>query len=343
MSREDEIIKERLKKIEELRKEKIDPFPTKFDKQNNALEIFEKYKKLKEEEKGKEKIILAGRLLTKRDLGKINFAHIQDETGKIQIVVSEDYSGKDIVNFFNKKLDTGDIVGVEGIPYKTKRGEISILAKKLILLTKSILPLPEKFHGLQDVEARYRQRYLDLITNPEVKNLFKKRCEFIKNIREFLDKNGFLEVETPVLELKTGGAEARPFITHHNTLDVDMYLRISLELYLKRLIIGGYEKVYELAKVFRNEGMSSEHLQEFTLLEFYWTWHDYNDLMDFTEKMIKEIIKKTFNTLKIKYKTHELDFSKSFQKYDYCELIKKKTGIDLLKEDTKEKVVNAIK
>lgn len=343
MSREKEIYKERLRKLKELKGGGINPYPTKFSKKNSVSEILKKYSKLKKSQTSKAKVSLAGRLLTKREFGKINFAHLQDETGKIQIVVSENNLGKEKTKFFIKKIDAGDIFGIEGNPGKTKTGEFSIIAQKITLLTKSLLPLPEKWHGLKDKEERYRKRYLDLITNQETKEVFIKRCEFIKNIREFLDNLGFLEVETPVLELKTGGAEANPFITHHNILDINMYLRISLELHLKRLMIGGYEKIYELAKVFRNEGMSREHLQEFTMLEFYWAWHNYDDLMKLTEKMLREITKKTFGTLKIKYKNKTLDFSKKFPRYDYVSLIKKEIGIDLLKENTKEKLVKAIK
>jgi len=326
---EKELIQQRKNKLKFFKQ----PYKYRYKKTHDAAEILKKYKK-------NQKVSIAGRIMSLRMMGKMSFGHLQDFTGKIQFLVI-----KDKINDFEKfkKLDIGDIIGINGTVFKTKTKEITVQAKEITLLTKSLRPLPSEWFGLKDAETRYRQRYLDLIVNKKSREVFKKRTEFIKNIRNFLEDNGFVAIETPVLELKTGGAEAKPFITHHNTLDINMYLRISLELHHKRLMVGGYEKLYEIGKVFRNEGMSTEHLQEFTLLEFYWAWNDYNSLMDLVEKMYKDAIKKTFGTLKIKYGKNTLDFSKKFPKYDYVTLVKKKTGIDLLKENIKEKLVKAIK
>ncbi|MBU1245386.1 MAG: lysine--tRNA ligase [Nanoarchaeota archaeon] len=337
---ENQLIAQRKQKLKNILDQGINPYPNKYKKTHSTLEILTENKKLKQGEKSKKKVSIAGRIMTQRIMGKASFAHIQDESGKIQIFATQD----DLKNYkLFKKLDIGDIIGCQGIIFKTKKGEISVWLKSFTLLTKSLRPLPEKWHGLKDSETKYRQRYLDLISNPEVRELFKKRTQFMNCFREYLDKNNFLEVETNTLKFKTGGAEAKPFKTHHNSLDIDAYLRISLELPLKRLMVGGYENIYEMAKVFRNEGMSTEHLQEFTMLEFYWAWHDYEDLMKFVEKMYKEAIKKTFKTLKIKYQNITLDFAKKWPKHDYVEIVKKKTGIDLLKENTKEKLIDAIK
>lgn len=264
-----EIIAIRHKKLNELKEQGKDPFEiVKYVKTHDTIDIFEKYQELE----GKT-VSLAGRIVSKRVMGKASFVHILDHKSKIQCYVRVNELGEDEYSEF-KKLDIGDIIGVTGEVFTTKKGEISIKLKEYILLSKSLLPLPEKFHGLRDLDLRYRQRYVDLIANPEVKETFVKRSKIITAIRTFLEKKGFLEVETPILNIIPGGANARPFITHHNTLDIDMYLRIAPELYLKRLIVGGFEKVYELGRLFRNEGMSVKHNPEFTSIELYQAYAD---------------------------------------------------------------------
>ncbi|MFH1210990.1 MAG: lysine--tRNA ligase, partial [archaeon] len=282
----------------------------------------------------------AGRIVSIRAMGKASFATIQDQTGKVQFYIRED----EVDNYetFQKATDIGDIAGIEGTVFRTKMGEITIDTKKFTILAKSLRPLPEKWHGLQDKEIRYRKRFLDLICNQEIKELFIKRTEFIKNIRNFLDQEGFLEVETPVLEEIPGGADANPFKTHHDALNTDLYLRIALELHLKRLLVGGYEKVYEIGKVFRNEGISTQHLQEFTMLEFYQAYADYEEMMKFTEKLYTEIIKKTFNKLEFEFEQKKISFKTPWEKIDYYELMKKETGIDLEKTKTKQQLVEEI-
>jgi lysyl-tRNA synthetase class 2 len=315
----------RLEKMQKMMAEGINPYPEKFEKKQSLAEA--------KESKLKAKIKTAGRLMTKREMGKICFCHLQDETAKMQIVLQQDGLGDKEFKFFLKNIDMGDFIGVEGEIFKTKKGEISILVKKYTLLTKALLPLPEKWHGLKDLETRYRERYLDLIMNAETREVFKKKAQFIKEIRSYMDGQGFIEVETPVLEEVPGGADAEPFVTHHKTLDVDFYLRISLELHLKRLIVGGYEKVYEIGRVFRNEGMSTQHLQEFTEMEFYWAYANWQDLMVMLEDMYTKVIKNTFGTLKFDYQGTEIDFKKPWAKINYIEIFKEKIGVDLDKND----------
>jgi lysyl-tRNA synthetase class 2 len=315
----------RLEKISKIIAEGINPYPSKFEKKQSLAEA--------RGSKIDAKIKTAGRLMTKREMGKICFCHLQDQSAKMQIVLQQDKLGQQEYDFFLKLVDMGDFLGVEGKVYKTKRGEISILVKRYELLAKAILPLPEKWHGLKDLEMRYRERYLDLVMNEDVRQLFIKKSQFIKEFRNYLDKAGFLEVETPVLEEVPGGAEAEPFITHHNALDKDFYLRISLELHLKRLIVGGYDKVYELGRVFRNEGMSPQHLQEFTELEFYWAYADWNDLMEMIEDMYTKVIKNTFGTLKFDYQGTSIDFKRPWKRINYIGIFKEKTGIDLDEEN----------
>src|SRR5690554_600907 len=276
-----EIIAIRHKKLNELKEQGKDPFEiVKYVKTHDTIDIFEKYQELE----GKT-VSLAGRIVSKRVMGKASFVHILDHKSKIQCYVRVNELGEDEYSEF-KKLDIGDIIGVTGEVFTTKKGEISIKLKEYILLSKSLLPLPEKFHGLRDLDLRYRQRYVDLIANPEVKETFVKRSKIITAIRTFLEKKGFLEVETPILNIIPGGANARPFITHHNTLDIDMYLRIAPELYLKRLIVGGFEKVYELGRMFRNEGMSYKHNPEYTAIELYEAYADYHIMMEITEDLV---------------------------------------------------------
>ncbi len=326
MSREEQIINERLKKLKELEKEKINPYPDKFDKKNSVEECL----KLKIGAKAK----TAGRLMTKRDLGKISFAKLKDGTGEIQIVFQEGNTPEKIFSFFKRYLDAGDFAGIEGEIFKTKTGEISILVKKIELLSKAILPLPEKFHGLQDEEERLRKRYLDILINPEIKELFLKKSRFWHTIRNFLLEREFLEVETPILENSAGGAAATPFKTHHNALDIDVYLRISMgELWQKKLMAAGYEKTFEIGRQFRNEGMDMEHLQDYTQMEFYWAYANYEDGMKLTEELYKKTARETIG--KVKFKTHgyEIDLSKKWERYDYEEIIKKYTGINIYKDD----------
>jgi len=334
MGREDQIINERIRKIKELREQKIDPYPHKFVRKNICSELQEKYKKLKNEEKTKDKTVVAGRLLIKRDLGKISFAKLQDFSGTVQIVLQDGETPDKDFGFFKKYIDSGDIIGVEGIVMKSKTGELSVLAKKIELLAKSILPLPEKFHGLQDEEDRLRKRYLEIIMNPETKELFLKKQKFWSTIRSFLLKEGFLEVETPVLENSAGGASATPFVTHHNALDIDVYLRISMgELWQKKLMVAGYDKTFEIGRQFRNEGMDMEHLQDYTQMEFYWAYADYEDGMKLVEKMYKEVAKEVLGSLKFETHNYKIDLGKKWEIYDYEEVIKKHTGVDIYKAD----------
>jgi len=335
MAREDEMLKERLKKLGELKKLKINPYPYSFDKKNNASELQEKYKKLKAEEKTKDKASVAGRLISIRLMGKINFAHLQDESGKIQIVIQEDVIGKKKLEFFSKYIDSGDIAGIEGIIFRTKRGELSILAENIEILTKSLLPLPEKWHGLQDKEERYRLRYLDLIANPEIKKLFKKRSEIVKSLRDFLVNRNFMEVDTPVLQPLYGGAKAKPFMTHYNVYHSDVYLRIAPELYLKRLLVGGFEKVFEFARCFRNEGANWDHNPEFTNLEFYQAYIDYNELMNIVEDLIIEAAKKVNGKAEIEREGKKIAFIKPFKRITFKEITKGKMTDEAFKEAVK--------
>ena len=337
MGREEQIVDSRIKKVEELRKLGINPYPNKYEFKNNSLELQEKYKKLKKEGKTKDKVSVAGRIMIKRDLGKISFATLQDSSGRIQLVSQDGETGKKDFDFFKKYIDSGDFVGVEGLVIRTKTNELSILIKKIELLTKSILPLPEKFHGLQDEEEKFRKRYLDILMNPEVKELFIKKAKFWGTIRNFMIEKGFLEVETPVLETSAGGAAATPFKTHHNALDIDVYLRISQgELWQKKLMVAGYGKTFEIGRLFRNEGMDMEHLQDYTSMEFYWGYASYLDGMKLVEEMYKKVAKETINSLKFETHGYKVDLGKKWEIYEYDSLIKKHTGIDIWKAEDKD-------
>ena len=335
MTREEEMLKERMKKIAELRKLKINPYPYSFDKKNSAEQLQAEYAKLKPEEKTKDKAKIAGRLVTIRLMGKINFASLQDGTGKIQIIVEENTAGKKLVDFFSKYVDSGDFVGIEGKIMRTKRGELSINTDKIEILSKAILPLPEKWHGLEDKEERYRKRYLDLIANPEVKKIFEKRSTTIKTLRDFLLEKGYIEVDTPVLQPLPGGATAKPFVTRYNVYQQDVYLRIAPELYLKRLLVGGFEKVFEFARCFRNEGVNWSHNPEFTNLEFYQAYIDYNEMMKIVEEMIIDVIKKVNGKAEIERDGKKIAFKKPFKKITFKELTKGKMTDEAFKEAIK--------
>jgi lysyl-tRNA synthetase, class II len=332
MGREEQIIEERIKKIKELKKIGINPYPNGFNTNSNSIEIQKKHSDLKPESFSKDNVKLAGRILTIRDMGKIAFAPLLDGSGKIQIVLQENETPEKVLDFFKKFVDSGDFIGIEGIVFRTKRGELSVLVKKLEILTKSILPLPEKWHGIQDDEERLRKRYLDIIVNPEIKNMFFRKAKFWQTIRDFLIKRGFLEVETPALETSAGGASATPFATHHNALNMDVYLRISMgELWQKKLMVAGYTKTFEIGRQFRNEGMDAEHLQDYTQMEFYWAYANYEQGMELVEEMYKEIAKEVYGTTKFKIGEFEFDLGKKWGRIDYGDTIKKETGIDIFK------------
>ncbi len=336
MGRQEQIVSERLRKIKELRKEGINPYPYSFEKKDNTYDLQKKHAKLKPEKQAKESAKIAGRLVGFRDLGKIAFGVLQDGCGKIQLVFQEDETPKKIFDTFKKYVDIGDFVGVEGQIFRTKRGELSILVYKAELLSKSILPLPEKWHGLQDKEERYRKRHLDLIMSPEVKEVFVKREKIVDSIREFLKSKGFNEVETPYLQSVYGGAEARPFKTHMNALDIDLFLAISPELYLKRLIVGGFEKVFTISRNFRNEGIDKWHNPEFSMLELYQSYADYNDMMELMEDIYVNACKKVLGTTKVKIGDIEVDFKKPWKRITMAEAIKKEANIDVLKMTEKQ-------
>ena len=331
-----ELLKVRREKLEKLQAEDKDPFVTvKYPVDTHSNEVISNYETLE----GKE-VTMAGRLMAKRVMGKASFANVQDKTGRMQIYVSRNDIGEESYADF-KKYDIGDIIGVKGTVFTTKMGEISVHATEVMLLSKSLQILPEKFHGLRDQELRYRQRYVDLIVNPEVKDVFFKRSAIIREIRNFLDGQGFLEVETPVLQTIAGGASARPFITHHNALDIDMYCRIALELPLKRLIVGGFERVYEIGRVFRNEGVSIRHNPEFTLLELYQAYTDYNGMMDITENMFRYVAKTVNDKLTVNYGGYEIDFEKPFERLSMIDAVKKYADVDFdeIKDTDEAKVL----
>ena len=328
----------RREKLFELQKEGKDPYKiTKFDRTNTAGEIKANY----EEFEGKD-VTVAGRIIAKRIMGKASFCTIQDCDEKIQSYVSINDLGEESYKAF-KTWDIGDIIGITGFVFKTRTEEISVHAKEVTLLSKSLRPLPEKFHGLKDVDLRYRQRYVDLIMNPEVKETFIKRTQIINEIRNILNEKGYLEVETPILNTISGGATARPFITHHNTLDIDMYLRIATELNLKRLIVGGYDKVYEIGRIFRNEGMDIRHNPEFTSIEFYSAYQDYNDMMDLTEEIFQRCSMKVCGTTKITYQGTEIELGGKWKKISMIDSIKEVTGVDFNTINTDEEAVKLAK
>lgn len=318
----------RIEKLKALSAKGADPFKTvKYDKTHLSSEIIENFEALVGAE-----VLIAGRMVSRRIMGKASFAHILDGAGTLQIYVRRDDIGEAEYAEF-KTHDIGDIFGIKGFVFKTQTGEVSVHAKEMKLLTKSLLPLPEKFHGLKDTDLRYRQRYVDLIANPEVKKTFILRSKIISAVRSFLDGEGFLEVDTPILNTIAGGASARPFITHHNTLDIDMYMRIAPELYLKRLIVGGFEKVYEMGRLFRNEGMDIKHNPEFTSMELYQAYVDYHAMMDITERLFVYIAETVLNTDEITYQGTQISLKRPWKRITMADAVKKATGIDFMNKD----------
>ncbi|MFD0677140.1 MULTISPECIES: lysine--tRNA ligase [unclassified Paenibacillus] len=332
-----ELLQIRRNKLDELRGLGIDPFGQKFELTHHAGELFKAYDEQSKEDLdaiGAE-VSVAGRIMQKRSMGKAGFTHIQDITGKIQIYVREDAVGSAKYQAFDI-LDIGDIIGIKGTIFKTKTGELSVKALNIEVLSKSLLPLPDKYHGLKDVELRYRQRYVDLIMNQEVQAAFIQRSKIIQSMRRYLDTRGYLEVETPTLHSIAGGASARPFITHHNALDKQLYMRIAIELHLKRLIVGGMEKVYEIGRVYRNEGTSTRHNPEFTMIELYEAYADYLDIMKLTEEMIAHIAQEVLGTTKVQYQEHEVDLTPNWRRVSMVDAIKEVTGVDFSKQMTDE-------
>ncbi len=333
-----DLIKRRYEELEELKKIGIQPYAYEFDVNSDSEDIKNNFK-----ENESRQVKIAGRIMAIRRMGKASFAHIQDHKGRIQIYLKKDELGS-LYDAF-KLMDIGDIIGVEGFVFKTKTGEISIHTQRLVLLAKGLRPIPIAkevidengnktiYDQFADKELRYRQRYVDLVVNPDIKDVFIKRSKIISTIREFLDSKGLLEVETPILQPLYGGAAARPFITHHNALDIDLYLRIADELYLKRLIVGGFNGVYEISKDFRNEGMDRSHNPEFTMLELYVPYKDYNWMMNFVEELFEYLCSKVFGTLKFKYDNYEIDFTRPWRRISMIEAIEEKTGINVIKSD----------
>ena len=335
---ENHLMKIRKEKLEELKKQGKNPFEiTKYNRTHTSEDVKNNFDKLE----GKD-VSIAGRIIAKRIMGKASFCHIQDMQGKIQSYVSINDLGEENYSEF-KTYDIGDIIGITGFVFKTRTEEISVHAKKVVLLTKSLRPLPEKFHGLKDTELRYRQRYVDLIMNPEVKETFLIRTKIIKEIRRILDSKGYIEVDTPILNTIAGGAAARPFITHHNTLDMDMYLRIANELYLKRLIVGGFDKVYEMGRMFRNEGISIKHNPEFTNIELYSAYEDYNDMMNITEEIISTVAQNVLGTTKITYQGTPIDLTPGWKRITMIDSIKEVTGIDFNTINSNEEACEVIR
>ncbi|MCM3368926.1 lysine--tRNA ligase [Bacillus safensis] len=320
-------------KMNKMREEGIDPFGERYDRSHQSAQIIAEYDEFsKEDLEGKAaQVTIAGRMMTKRGKGKAGFAHIQDLEGQIQIYVRKDSVGEEAYELF-KSSDLGDIIGVTGTVFKTNVGELSIKATSFEVLTKALRPLPDKYHGLKDVEQRYRQRYLDLIVNPESKQTFIMRSKIIQSMRRYLDSKGYLEVETPTMHSIPGGASARPFITHHNALDIPLYMRIAIELHLKRLIVGGLEKVYEIGRVFRNEGVSTRHNPEFTMIELYEAYADYKDIMNLTENLIAHIAQEVLGTTTIQYGEDEIDLKPEWKRLHMVEAVKEATGVDFWQE-----------
>ncbi len=336
---ENELIEQRRKKLEELRSLGINPFPNDFNPSHEVAALLSRYGSLSGEElhEIEEEFFLAGRVISIRDFGKSVFFHIMDRTGQIQGYLRKDVAGEEKLNFFNRFVDIGDFIGIKGTIFKTKTGELTINIKDLKILAKSLRPLPEKWHGLRDVEIRYRQRYLDLISNPEVREIFSRRVSVIKLIREFLDEKGFIEVETPILHPIAGGAAARPFETYHNTLDMELFLRIAPELYLKRLVVGSLERVYELGRVFRNEGISTQHNPEFTILEIYQAYATHEDLMELIEELFCFVAQGLLGSLEFKYQDVKINLVRPWRRIDLSKALVEmgKVEVGVLEDEDK--------
>lgn len=323
----------RIKKLKAIRACGLNPYPSSTKRTHTISEVLTSFENLAQKEKS---VIISGRIRAQRGHGSIQFLDVEDGSARMQVVLKEDKVGKKAFQFFKDYFDIGDFIEVRGVVFRTKAGERSILCDDYNILSKSLLPLPEKWHGLQDKEERLRKRYLDILFNPEVKEMFKKKAVFWNSVREFLMQQGFLEVETPVLETTPGGADARPFKTHHNALDIDLYLRISTgELWQKRLMVAGFEKTFEIGRQFRNEGMDAEHLQDYTQMEFYWAYADYKQGMRLVEELFRYVAKKTFGTLKFKIKGFEVDLGRDWERYDYYSVVKHETGIDVFEDGLK--------
>ncbi len=336
MAKKMELDQEKLRKLQELREAGVDPYPYNYKQTHHAKEINAKYATLKTAEHTKDKVSVAGRIMLRRVMGKAGFYHLQDQSGRVQLYFREDALGAEKYDLLTKKLDMGDIIGVEGTIFKTKMGEVTIEVSSYEILCKSLLPMPEKFHGLKDEELRYRQRYLDFIMNPEVKDVFFKRAKIYRAIREFLDNKGFIEVRTPILQTQYGGANARPFLTKINAWDMKMYLRIAYELDLKRLIVGGFEKVYDLSSCFRNEDADRTHNPEFAMMEIQWAYADYHDAMKLTEELWEYVAKKVLGTTVIEYAGKKIDLKAPWKKLTIKEALKKHAEIDVDKLIDKE-------
>ena len=326
-----QLTKVRRDKLRELQESGNDPFQiTKYEVNNDSANIKANFDALEGSQ-----VSIAGRLMSKRGMGKVSFCDLQDKSGRIQLYARKDEMDEAEYNRF-KKFDIGDIVGVKGVVFRTQRGEMSVRVETVTLLSKSLLPLPEKFHGLTNTELRYRQRYVDLIVNPEVKRTFVLRSQFVKHVRDFLDGRGYMEVETPVLNTISGGATARPFITHHNTLDIDMYMRIATELPLKRLIVGGLDRVYEIGRIFRNEGMDPKHNPEFTSVELYQAYTDFNGMMDLFEELLSSAAEKILGTYQLEWQGEQIDLTPGWPRLTMHEAVKQYTGIDYMAIDGDE-------
>ncbi len=333
-----QLLQIRRDKLKQLQDSGNDPFIiTRYEVDNDSANIKDNFDALEGQE-----VSIAGRLMSKRGMGKVSFCDLQDKSGRIQLYARKDEMDEEEYNRF-KKYDIGDIVGVKGVVFRTQRGEMSVRAVRVTLLSKSLLPLPEKFHGLTNTELRYRQRYVDLIVNPEVKRNFVIRSQFIKHVRDFMDNRGFMEVETPVLNTISGGATARPFITHHNTLDIDMYMRIATELPLKRLIVGGMDRVYEIGRIFRNEGMDPRHNPEFTTIELYQAYADFNDMMDLFEDLLSSAAQKILGTYQVEWQGEHIDLTPGWPRMPMHEAVKQYCGIDFMAITSDEEAVAAAK
>ena len=333
-----QLTKVRRDKLRELQESGNDPFQiTKYEVNNDSANIKANFDALEGSQ-----VSIAGRLMSKRGMGKVSFCDLQDKSGRIQLYARRDEMDEAEYNRF-KKFDIGDIVGVKGVVFRTQRGEMSVRVETVTLLSKSLLPLPEKFHGLTNTELRYRQRYVDLIVNPEVKRTFVLRSQFVKHVRDFLDGRGYMEVETPVMNTISGGATARPFITHHNTLDIDMYLRIATELPLKRLIVGGMDRVYEIGRIFRNEGMDPKHNPEFTTVELYEAYADFNDMMDLFEDLLTSAAQKLLGTYQLEWQGEQIDLTPGWPRLPMHEAVKQYTGLDFMAITSDEEAVAAAK